>query len=82
MLQFTLLFHTCTAMAASFCLQVGARQLILTHFSQRYKCASDVLGQGDESVEKLVTEARTALGDAPVSVSAAEDLKMYCIHAK
>ena len=81
MFQFTLLLHACTAMAARFCLQVGARQLILTHFSQRYKCASD-LGQRDESVEKLVTEARTALGDAPVSVSAAEDLKMYCIAAK
>lgn len=81
MLQFTLLLHAFTAMAAKFCLQVGARQLILTHFSQRYKCVGDV-GQSDESVEKLVTEARTALGDAPVSISAAEDFKMYCIPAK
>lgn len=82
MLQFILLLHACTAMAARFCLQVGARQLILTHFSQWYKCAGDVGQSDDESVEKLVTEARTALGDAPVSISAAEDFKMYCIPAK
>ena len=72
--------HTHVAMAASFCQQVRAKQLILTHFSQRYKCAGDAVGPGDESVEKLVAEA---LGSATVtaSVSAAEDLKMYCIPA-
>ena len=76
--------HTHVAMAASFCQQVRAKQLILTHFSQRYKCAGDAVGPGDESVEKLVAEARDALGSATVtaSVSAAEDLKTYCIPAK
>ena len=84
-IQFTYI-HTHVAMAASFCQQVGAKQLILTHFSQRYKCAGDDVGPEDESVEKLVAEARDALGigsaTIPASVSAAEDFKMYSIPAK
>lgn len=81
--QFTYI-HTHVAMAASFCQQVGAKELILTHFSQRYKCAGDDVGPEDESVEKLVAEARDALGSATItaSVSAAEDFKMYSIPAK
>ena len=45
----------------SFCEQLGAKELILTHFSQRYKRPGDVLEPGDDTTDKLVDEARDAI---------------------
>lgn len=51
-------------MAVAFCKQLGAKELILTHFSQRYKRPGDVLEPGEETVDKLVIEARDAIKDS------------------
>lgn len=45
----------------AFCEQLGAKELILTHFSQRYKRPGDVLEPGDDTTDKLVSEARDAI---------------------
>ena len=74
--------HAHTGMAATFCKQVGAKQLILTHFSQRYKTSETVLQPGEEGIEKLVSEAEEVLSDSGVTVHAAEDLKVFVIPSK
>jgi hypothetical protein len=50
-------------MAVAFCEQLGAKELILTHFSQRYKRPDDTLEPGDVTTDKLVSEARDAIKD-------------------
>ena len=47
----------------AFCKQLGAKELILTHFSQRYKRSGDILEPGEDTVDKLVIEAREAIED-------------------
>ena len=76
--------HACThtAMAAAFCKQVCGRQLILTHFSQRYKSQGAELQPGEESTEKLLSEAREAVGDSGTTVHLAEDFRTFTIPAK
>ena len=81
-------------MAVSFCAQVRARELILTHFSQRYKRSEDTLEPGDTTIDVLVTEAKEAVkehqdggqdnvdGSPWCSVSAADDFKTYTILAR
>lgn len=69
-------------MAAAFCKQVGGKRLILTHFSQRYRRESHEMGEGEESVEKLVREAEEALQGTGISVEAADDFKTFKIPAK
>ena len=85
---------SCAGMAVSFCSQVGAKQLILTHFSQRYKRSEDTLEPGDVTVDILVTEAQEAINEHEnggqdsanpnswCTVSAADDFKTYTISAR
>ena len=47
----------------SFCKQLGAKELILTHFSQRYERPGDILEPGDDTTDKLVSEAKEAIKD-------------------
>lgn len=69
-------------MAAAFCRQVGGKRLILTHFSQRYRGEGHELGEGEESVKKLVLEAEEALNGTGITVEAADDFKTFKIPAK
>ena len=69
-------------MAAEFCLEVGCKRLILTHFSQRYR---GEVGEGEEvgeGVGKLLREAQEALIGTGIRVEIADDFKTFVIPAK
>ncbi|XP_077993798.1 zinc phosphodiesterase ELAC protein 1-like [Glandiceps talaboti] len=72
--------HSTPSMAAKFANQINAKKLILTHFSQRYRAESDTSKEGDESVSKLVGQARAVFVNG--DVVAAEDLMQIPVPAK
>ena len=79
-------------MAAVFCHEIRAAQLILTHFSQRYERSNSEPDSGQETVDKLVQEAKDTISklqsvtidadSTSIDVSAADDFRVYTILAK
>eukprot|EP00794_Sanderia_malayensis_P020256 gene20256-22240_t len=49
--------HSTAGMAGRFGNKVGAKRLVMTHFSQRYRPMNDELKKGEESLDKLVKQA-------------------------
>ncbi|KAK2187378.1 hypothetical protein NP493_168g04011 [Ridgeia piscesae] len=70
-------------MAGRFARQINAKKLILTHFSQRYRPASQLNKEDDddvtapEGVHKLVLQAKAAFGSE--NVEAAEDFLVVSV---
>ncbi|ESO90177.1 hypothetical protein LOTGIDRAFT_218281 [Lottia gigantea] len=67
--------HSTPEMVAKLAKSLNVKQLILTHFSQRYKPLSCQLKEGDDSVQTLLNEAEAILGTG--SVICAEDFMVY-----
>ncbi|XP_070535715.1 zinc phosphodiesterase ELAC protein 1-like [Ptychodera flava] len=72
--------HSTPEMAAEFANDINARKLILTHFSQRYRPAAHELKEGEESVTKLLEQAKRVFINK--DLIAAEDLMQVSIPAK
>jgi ribonuclease Z len=69
--------HSTTRMAGAFAAQIGAKNLILTHFSARYPSSE----KDPEAVEGLRAEAQAAAGNATV-VHVADDFKVFDLERK
>ncbi|CAH1775709.1 unnamed protein product [Owenia fusiformis] len=71
--------HSTPAMAAEFSKGVNAKQLILTHFSQRYRTVTQETNDEEtcKSVKKLQDQAKDIFGD---NVLLAEDLVTIPVH--
>lgn len=67
--------HSTPSMASAFCEKIGADQLVLTHFSQRYRDTTDSCKEGEVCTSYLVEQA-TRPG---LTTSAAHDLFNYTV---
>jgi ribonuclease Z len=69
--------HSTTRMAGAFAAHIGAKNLILTHFSARYPSSE----KDPEAMEGLRAEAQAAAGNATV-VHVADDFKVFDLERK
>ncbi|KAL8570961.1 hypothetical protein ACOMHN_037821 [Nucella lapillus] len=68
--------HSTPKMTAELAVNLSVKQLIITHFSQRYRPLSCELKEGEKSVQKLLLEAQEIFGDRVVC---AEDLVTFSL---
>ena len=73
--MFTLIFII-LGMAGKFATRIGAKKLIISHFSQRYRPIDSVLKGDEVSVSKLLQQANENFAN---EVIAADDFKVVAI---
>ncbi len=67
-------------MAAQFCHAIGARHMILTHFSQRYKSLDDIYELSTVKLrQEAIEELKRLQPDSNVVVDCADDFKVFDI---
>ncbi|ROT80919.1 hypothetical protein C7M84_000329 [Penaeus vannamei] len=70
--------HSTPSQAVAFSKSVGAKVLLLNHFSQRYSPSSkESLKEGEETVALLEEQAQAAAAGTGLSVQCADDLFVY-----
>lgn len=71
--------HSTPLQAVAFAQSIGAKTLLLNHFSQRYVATSKDKSKNEESVALLEEQAVAALGGSLVNVQCADDFFVYDI---
>lgn len=67
--------HSTASMAGAFARKLDAKQLMLTHFSPRYRSGKDLDGNNAGDIKLLISQAKRAFGKD--AVQAASDFKTW-----
>lgn len=71
--------HSTPLQAAAFAKAIGAKTLLLNHFSQRYVPASKETSETEDSITLLEEQALSAVAGTSIHVQCADDLFVYNI---